>query len=87
MRGMLARRFPVELTRKLPPKGRPQENEHEIGNCDVRMKTVHIKTTATMEAVFSHPEENGRGSTKSRRNTSRAEGKATVDFEKRLANP
>ncbi len=31
----------------------------EIGNCDVRMKADLVKTTATKEAVSSHPGEKG----------------------------
>jgi hypothetical protein len=33
----------------------------EIGNYDVRMKADHVKTTATTDALSSHPGENGVG--------------------------
>jgi hypothetical protein len=50
------------------------------------MKADHVKTTATTEALSSHPGENGHWSQKSRQNTSRAAENATVDIGKRLAN-
>jgi hypothetical protein len=40
-----------------------------MGNLDVRMKADHGKTTATTEAVSSHPGEKGHCSQKWRRNS------------------
>jgi hypothetical protein len=40
----------------------------EIGNRDVRMKADHVKTTASTEAVSSHPGETGHWSPKWARN-------------------
>ena len=56
----------------------------EIGNRDVRMKAEHVKTTATTEAVSSHPGENGHWSQKWRRNTSRSAEKPMADWKKDL---
>jgi len=54
----------------------------EIGNCDDRMKADHVKTSSITEVVSSHSGENGRWSTKSRQNTSRAAESVTVDIQK-----
>src|SRR5271154_2064556 len=51
----------------------------EIGNCDVRMKADHVKTTATTEEVSSHPGETRHWSQKCRRNTFRAGKKPVAD--------
>jgi hypothetical protein len=42
----------------------------EIGNCDVKMKADHGKTTATTEVVSLHPVETRHWNSKRRRNTS-----------------
>jgi hypothetical protein len=56
----------------------------EIGNCDVRMKADHVKTTATTEEVSSHPGETRHWSQKCRRNTFRAGKKPVADWKNDL---
>ena len=51
----------------------------EIGNCDVRMKADHLKTTATTEVVSSHPGETIHWRQNCRRNTARAVEKPVAD--------
>ena len=61
-----------------------KKDPDEIGNRDVRMKAEHVKTTATTEAVSSHPGETRHWSPKWRRNTSRAGKKPVADCKKDL---
>jgi hypothetical protein len=53
---------------------------------DVRMKADCGKTTATTQAVSSHPGKTGHWSQKWRRNTSRAGKKPLADCKKDLQN-
>jgi len=54
----------------------------EIGNCDVRMKADHGKTTAITEVVSSLPGETRHWSQKCRRNTTCAGKKQVADWKK-----
>jgi hypothetical protein len=47
----------------------PPPFEREIGNCDIRMKAEHVKTTETTEEVSSPPGEKGLWIPKRHRNT------------------